>query len=156
MEKHLAQMNIGRLLYDKDAAEIAEFMENLDRVNRIAERTDGFIWRLKDDTGNGATEIVVTEDPHVIINISVWRDVGSLEHFVWNTLHHKFYMKKGQWFERHSAPSLVMWFVDPGTEPTVNDALVKLSHLRTHGPTEDAFGWESLGQAKLWRERRCA
>ena len=149
-------MNIGRLRHAKDDPRVAEFMDGLDRVNRIAERSDGFIWRLKDDVGIGATNLAVTEDPQVIINMSVWRDVETLEQFVWNTLHERFYRKRGDWFDPWPGPHLVMWFVEPGTQPSVAQALERRLRLEQVGPSDEAFGWESLGAAKLWRERRCA
>ena len=43
--RHLAQLNIGRLRYPTDDPRMAGFMNNLDFVNAIAERTPGFVWR---------------------------------------------------------------------------------------------------------------
>jgi len=40
---HIAQLNVGRLLYPVDDPRIAEFRDNLDRVNAIAERSPGFV-----------------------------------------------------------------------------------------------------------------
>ena len=42
---------------------MAEFMGALDRVNALAERSPGFVWRLKDDASNNATNILVTRRP---------------------------------------------------------------------------------------------
>ena len=50
--QHLAQLNIGRLRYPTDDPRMADFMNNLDLVNGLAERSKGFVWRLKDDSGN--------------------------------------------------------------------------------------------------------
>jgi predicted secreted protein len=50
----LAQLNIGRLVAAKDDPAVAEFMNNLDLIKRIAERTTGFVWRLKHENGLGA------------------------------------------------------------------------------------------------------
>ncbi|MEL6288602.1 MAG: DUF3291 domain-containing protein, partial [Pseudomonadota bacterium] len=49
---HLAQLNIGHLRYPIDDPRIADFVANLDRINAVAERSPGFVWRFKDDTGN--------------------------------------------------------------------------------------------------------
>ena len=53
---HLAELNIARLKYPFDDPRVAEFADNLDLVNGIAERSPGFVWRLQDETGN-ATDI---------------------------------------------------------------------------------------------------
>ncbi|MCA1845866.1 MAG: DUF3291 domain-containing protein, partial [Actinobacteria bacterium] len=52
MSWHLAQLNIGRLRAETDDPSIAEFMDNLDRINTLAEATPGFVWRLQTDDGN--------------------------------------------------------------------------------------------------------
>jgi hypothetical protein len=43
---HLAQMNVGTARYDLGDAGMADFMNNLDRINALAETTPGFVWRL--------------------------------------------------------------------------------------------------------------
>src|SRR5688500_17840285 len=57
---HLAQVNIARALYPLDDPRIAEFMENLARINALAEQSAGFVWRLQDEAGN-ATSIQAFE-----------------------------------------------------------------------------------------------
>ncbi|MDH3740809.1 MAG: DUF3291 domain-containing protein, partial [Hyphomicrobiales bacterium] len=49
---HLAQLNVGTMLYPQDDPRMAGFMDNLDRVNAIADRAPGFVWRLQDESGN--------------------------------------------------------------------------------------------------------
>jgi hypothetical protein len=50
----------------------------------------------------------------------------------------------------------VMWWVPAGHRPTVQEAIERLQHLQQHGPSEHAFGWESLPAAQLWKAARCA
>jgi hypothetical protein len=50
----------------------------------------------------------------------------------------------------------VMWWVPAGHRPTVQDAVGRLRHLQQYGPSEHAFGWESLPVAQLWKSARCA
>jgi hypothetical protein len=42
-----------------------------------------------------------------------------------------------------------------GHQPTPTEGLERLAHLRAHGPTTQAFGWESLPNVAMWRESRC-
>ena len=45
---------------------------------------------------------------------------------------------------------------EDGHQPTVSEALMRLGTLQAGGPSGKAFGWESLRDANLWREKRCA
>ena len=152
---HLAQLNVGYLKYPTDDPRVAEFMNNLDLVNAIADKSPGFIWRLQDDSGN-ATALRPFVDPEMIPNLSVWRSAADLEQFVWKTVHERFYRKRGEWFDPMKKPHLVMWWVEEGHIPTLTEAAERLDHLHKHGPTEHAFGWEQLSEAKFWRTGRCA
>jgi hypothetical protein len=153
---HLAQLNVGRIRYPTDDPRMAEFMGALDAVNALAERSPGFVWRLKDDGSNNATNILVTDDPSFLINMSVWETAVQLEHFVWNTVHKRTYQKKGSWFEPMKAPHFVMWWIPAGHVPTSAEALARLDHLTRHGPSDHAFGWESLPDVRLWMQQMCA
>ena len=86
---HLAEINVARLRHPLDDPRIAEFVANLDRVNALAEETDGFVWRLKDESGN-ATQITAYDDPLIIVNISVWTSAEALYEFAYKTVHRRF------------------------------------------------------------------
>ncbi len=43
MTSHIAQLNIGRFRYPTDDPRMAGFMRNLDRINALAERSEGFV-----------------------------------------------------------------------------------------------------------------
>ena len=152
---HLAQFNVATARYDSDDPRIAEFMDGLDLVNGLAERADGFVWRHQDESGN-STSVVIGGNPRILVNFSVWKTPEDLERFVWLTVHKKFYGKREAWFEPHEAAHLVMWWIDETQTPTIDEAVTRLEHLRTNGPTEFAFGWESLDSAKLWQQHQCA
>ena len=152
---HLAQLNVGHIRYPTDDPRMAEFMNALDAVNALAERSPGFVWRLKDDSNN-ATSILVTPDPTFLVNMSVWETAEQLEHFVWNTVHKRFYMKKGNWFAPMSKPHFVMWWIAAGHIPTAQEALTRLDHYAQHGASEHAFGWESLASVERVMQQRCA
>lgn len=154
VNQHLAQLNIGRLSYDQDDVRVADFMNNIDRINAVAERSEGFVWRLKDESGD-ATSISFYDDPRIIVNMSVWGSAEALEDFVWKTVHKQIYNRKGEWFEKMDTAHFVMWWIEPGHIPTLEEAHERLEYLRKHGTTEYAFGWDGLPNVKLWREKRC-
>jgi hypothetical protein len=152
---NLAQLNVARLKFPFEDPRVADFAGNLDRINALAERSDGFVWRLKDDGGN-AIDIRAEADPMIIVNMSVWRDPESLEHFVWNTVHKQFYRRRGEWFSAMKDQHLVMWWVQDGHAPTVEEGMERLEHLRANGDSDFAFGWSYLSHVKLWQQARCA
>ncbi len=153
-DRHLAQINIGRLRYPSGDPRVADFMNNLHLVNGLAERSKGFIWRLKDDSGN-ATNIKAYDDPQMIVNISLWESVETLEHFVWQTIHKRFYGRRPEWFDKLDGLHFVMWWIPAGHRPTIDEAKKRLEHLGARGPTDYAFGWESVPTAQLWKTARC-
>lgn len=154
-DMHLAQFNIARARYALDDPRMADFMDNLDRINAIADRSPGFVWRLQDEGGN-ATDIGFGDDPDVIVNMSVWEDAQAFERFVWNTLHKQFYNRRDEWFGEMEGNHMVMWRVPAGHIPTLAEARERLDYLNTHGPSDHAFGWESLPDQQAWRQARCA
>jgi hypothetical protein len=152
---HLAELNIARLKYPFDDPRVAEFADNLERVNGIADRSEGFVWRLQDDTGD-ATDIRAFDDPLVIVNMTVWRGPEYLERFVWNTVHKQFYRRRAEWFALMEKQHFVMWWVDAGHHPTLDEAKARLDQLDRLGDSDFAFGWSHLPHVKLWQQARCA
>jgi hypothetical protein len=153
---HLAEINIGRLKYPVGDPRIAEFVGNLGRINAMAERMPGFVWRLVGDGSNdGALDLRPYDDPMMAINMSVWQRVEDLEVFVWKTVHQKFYARKAEWFELMDAHHFCMWLVPEGHIPTVEEGKARLAHLEAHGNSDHAFDWSHLEHIKLWQSRRC-
>jgi len=73
------------------------------------------------------------------LNLSVWRDYAALHAFVYRSRHGQHVRMRGRWFDPSPQPSTVLWWVPDGARPTVEDATLRLRHLRTHGPTPRAF-----------------
>jgi len=155
---HLAELNVGRLVADTDDPRVAEFMANLDRINGLGKRMPGFVWMMEGSggPGTGNTEAKIGGDPRYVPNLTVWESVETLEAFVWNTLHRQFYERRQEWFEVLSDMHFVMWWIPAGHRPSLGEALTRLDDLRANGPSERAFGWAELSQARLWNERACA
>ena len=134
----LAQLNVGRMLAPVDAPEIAGFVAELEPVNRLADASPGFIWRLQTEAGD-ATSIRPTEDDLFLINMSVWSSIEALRAFTYSTAHVEVLRRRREWFERLATAHLVLWWVPAGHIPTVDEALDRLDRLRRDGPTPAAF-----------------
>lgn len=152
---HLAELNIGRLLAPVDDPRVAEFIENIDRINGLGKRMPGFVWMLEGSGGPGATDHAIGGDALLVPNLTVWEDVASLETFVWGTVHKQFYEKRAEWFEVLDKMHFVMWWVPVGHEPTLQEALDRLEMLNTKGDSPDAFGWDFLKDATKWKTHGC-
>lgn len=157
----IAQLNLGRLKAPKGHASSAEFFDNLERINALAERSPGFVWRLVGEQVEGegkgdATSIAVSDDPQLMPNMSVWETPEHLADFVFKTVHARFYRKRGDWFDKPTRAHMVIWPVAEGHIPTLEEALQRLADYERDGPTPSAYGWESLADAKTIQQQRCA
>ena len=152
---HLAELNIGKFKYPTSDMRMADFMNNLDRINALADRAVGFVWRLKSDGSNNATDLRVSEDQYAV-NMSVWTDAKSLENYVFKTAHAQIYRRKAEWFEMMGKLHMVFWNVVVGHVPSLTEAMDKLQDLQTNGPSESAFGWAEVMDIERMRALRCA
>jgi GNAT superfamily N-acetyltransferase len=135
---HLAQLNIGRLLAPLESRSTAGFVEALDPVNALADAHPGFVWRLQTEEGN-ATAVRPFDDPDVLVNLSVWRSIDDVHDFAYHGGHLDVLRRRRSWFEVAAEPTLVLWWVPAGHEPSVEEAKARLMFLRSHGPSAYAF-----------------
>jgi Domain of unknown function (DUF3291) len=134
----LAQMNVARLVAPVDSPVVAEFMGALDTINALAERSPGFVWRLQSESGN-ATDILATDDPLFIVNMSVWESIESLRDYVYKTAHVEYLRRRREWFEKALEMHMALWWLPAGELPTVEGGLQRIALVREHGPTAQAF-----------------
>jgi hypothetical protein len=134
---HLAQINIGTLRAPVGSPLIAEFVASLDAINALAESQPGFVWRLTGE-GNDATDIRISDNPLMAINMSVWTDAESLAAFVYRTAHRDVMRRRAEWFEKMEL-YMALWWVPAGHRPTPSEGLARLECLRERGPSPDAF-----------------
>jgi len=134
----LATLNVGRLLAPLDSPRIAEFVAQLEPINRLADGSPGFVWRLMTDAGD-ATSIRPFDDDLILVNLAVWESLESLRVFVYDSAHVDVLRQRREWFERLATAHMVLWWVEPGHLPTVTEAVDRLERLRRDGPTPAAF-----------------
>ena len=134
----IAQLNVGRAVAPLDDAVMADFMNWLDEINALAERSPGFVWRLQGDNGNN-TSLKVSNDPLFIVNLSVWSSIETLSDFTYRSAHKSVFKQRYDWFERQDRPNMVLWWQPAGVTPTAEEALARLDRLTALGPTPEAF-----------------
>ncbi len=140
MPYQLAQINIATTRYPLDSAEMKEFVDALEHINALAESSPGFVWRLTGDDNN-ATEFRPFNDDRIIVNMSVWSDPESLKNYVYNSVHTDYLRRRKEWFTIMREAYTVLWWVESGHMPSIEEAKAKLESLRVNGSTVAAFAF---------------
>ena len=135
---HLANFNIARMIAPLDGSEMQGFVDELDRINQLADESPGFVWRLQEENGS-AIEVRPYEDPMILINMSVWETVEALREFTYRSDHREVFRQRRKWFVPMKAPHLVLWWILADTLPTVEEGKKRLEMLRKDKPTAEAF-----------------
>ncbi len=135
----LAQINVARMIgVNMEDPIMKEFVDNLDKVNQLAENSEGFIWRLKDESNN-ASNFNPFNDDQIIINISVWESIEALEDFTYKTFHTDFLRRRKEWFNKYGKAHFALWWIKEGEFPTVEEAVDRLEYFQKNGSTDVAF-----------------
>jgi hypothetical protein len=137
----LAQLNIGVIRGPMDSPLMADFAGNLDRINAVAEASPGFVWRLQTEEGDATAIRPFDDNENMLVNMSIWRDVASLNHYVYSSAHVELMRRRREWFEPMREAFVVLWWVPRGHRPSVDEAIARLDTLRALGPTAEAFSF---------------
>jgi len=137
----LAQINIAEMLAPIDDPIMADFVNNIDDINALAEQSKGFVWRLIGDQDN-ATSLTVFDNIFLIINMSVWKDVDTLFNFTYKTMHAQILKRKKEWFHNFPRMHMALWYVEDGHTPSPEEAKERLYHLQEYGETPYAFSFK--------------
>ena len=118
------------------------FVARLDEINRLADRSLGFVWRLQTETGN-ATYLRPYDDDRILFNLSVWETVEALKQYVYRTAHAELLRDRRNWFEQFAGVYVALWLVPAGHIPSIVEAKERLAHLEAHGPSGYAFTFKT-------------
>lgn len=126
---HLAQANVAFFRWPLDDPRMEGFANQIDTMNKLAESSDGFIWRytgIYDPTGRESP----FDNPLLFFNLSVWRDIESLRSYVFQSEHVQMLRRKSDWVQPTGTPPLAIWWLAANaTMPTVDDAIAKFKTL---------------------------
>ena len=139
----LAEINVARMKgVNIDDPIMKEFVDNLDKVNALAESSEGFVWRLQDEN-NDATAFNPYDDEQVIINVSVWESVETLGKYVFKSFHTDFLKRRKEWFHTYGKVHTAMWWIPAGHFPTEKEAVDKLAELQENGTSQSVFNFRN-------------
>ncbi len=150
VDYYLAQINISRFKAPLGDGSMKEFVDFLEPVNKLAEESDGFVWRLKDDDGLPSSYLPSSfdDDEMMAMNMSVWEDMKSFKNFVYSTAHSYFLKNKKKWFEPIGKPHFVMWWVAKDEIPTAQEGKKRLDLYEQNGPSAEAFTFSTVFDAQ--------
>jgi len=138
MNYQIAQINIAQAQDSMDSETMKGFVERLDEINALADKSEGFVWRLETEEGD-ATAIQAFDDPLMIVNMSVWEDIESLKNYVYKSMHVELIRDRDAWFNKITKIHQALWWIPKDHIPSVEEGKEKLNHLQQHGPGEGAF-----------------
>lgn len=139
---HLSQVNISRMIAPLSNPIMAEFVAQLDSINKLADNQKGFVWRLQTEEGN-ATNISAYDDELILFNLSVWESMDALKQFVYRTQHGKVMRNRKKWFHKSEGVNMALWWVPIGRIPTIDEAKKRLQHLNYYGESAYAFSFKN-------------
>lgn len=150
---HLAHFNWATLVGDIGSPEVAPFETAAPRVNALAERSPGFVWRHGDERAAGLVIgwPLFTENPRCIASFSVWESPAHLSEYVYKTVHGAFFRRRAEWFVPGSGGH-ALWWVPQGHIPGIAEARERVGQLDAGGPTARVFTFAALGPAPGVRE----
>ncbi|MEP2784002.1 MAG: DUF3291 domain-containing protein [Pseudoruegeria sp.] len=150
----VAQFNWGILKADWDDPVVADFVDNLDRVNSVAHRSRGFVWQMPSDQMEAAQNSpggILGSNPRLASTLSIWNTAEDLEAFVHQTIHNAFLKRRDEWYEKgtqklkgNAFPRYVIWPVIAGHRPDLAEAVDKLKRLDAFGSSEDVYDFRYL------------
>ncbi|MDI6097551.1 DUF3291 domain-containing protein [Actinoplanes sp. NEAU-A12] len=137
MNFHLAQMNVARLRAPLEDPSNADFVTGVDLMNELADRSPGFVWRLREEDVDPST-LPGPKPDDMIVTMSVWESLERLRDYVYHSTHLDYLRRRRDWFVPGGS-AMVLWWVEAGHIPHITEGLQRLALLGAHGPGPRAF-----------------
>jgi ribosomal protein S18 acetylase RimI-like enzyme len=130
-------------------AVMATLASGIDEMNRLAEQSPGFIWRLPASEASGKalqvfdSYFVPFEPDRLFYNLSVWESIEDLQDFAYHSAHAQLWRAKENWMLPSERPHLALWWIRAGEYPSVSESAERLRALNSEGPRAYAFDFGS-------------
>jgi heme-degrading monooxygenase HmoA len=150
MTHHLAHLNVAKLRAPIDDPMIKEFKDGIESINKLAEKSPGFIWRMKEDPiMPDGSSYVIMNDPSLIATLSVWESVEALKNFTYQSAHGSYFKRRNEWFHKMVEANYVLWYVKKDHQPSLAEAISRLKFLRNRGESSKSFTFKT---AEHWMD----
>lgn len=146
----IAQVNIAKMIAPIDSEIMADFVAQTAEVNALADVSKGFVWRLEGDGVEQQTGIrAFPQELTYVVNMSVWETVEDLYQFTYhNQRHREVMMQRKKWFEKMEKMHMVIWNIEEGHIPTLEEAKERIEYLWANGDSDYAFTFKYLKDLK--------
>ncbi|MBF9061414.1 DUF3291 domain-containing protein [Rhodobacterales bacterium HKCCSP123] len=144
--RHIAHFNWATLRAPVGDDRVAGFVNAVPKVNALAERSPGFVWRsgMEAELASAAGWPLFVGNDRLIASFSVWESPEALRAYVYQTVHGAFFRRSDEWFEPGASRGHALWWVPVGHVPTITEARGKVDALAAEGPSEAVFTFAQL------------
>lgn len=144
---HLAVVSVAKPRYPMTDGRMLGFVEAVDRINRLAEQSPGFVWRHRGPVGHA--DLLQGVGGDLLLNLSLWEDYPSFHAFTYRGLHGRYLSSRDRWFAPLPGPTTALWWLPRDDHPDPDEAIARLELVRREGPSPRAFTvlrrWEPDG-----------
>jgi Domain of unknown function (DUF3291) len=75
--------------------------------------------------------------------MSVWETLASLSDYAFETDHSEFLRRRREWFTPMIEAHAALWWIPENHGPSLEEAKIRLDHLRMFGSTPEAFTFKN-------------
>lgn len=151
MNYALAQANAAVMRGSLEDPIMQSMASQIDAINQLAEQHPGFIWRIKitppGSLGPIREYLGTRNEDRIFFNLSLWDSMDALKRFTYESAHHEVLKNRDQWVPHCDRPTYVLWWIPNTEHPRIEEAALKLAHLRDQGPSQQAFDFKSAHPA---------
>ena len=129
---------------------MAGLVARIDEMNSLAERSPGFVWRIKGSESTPQALHVFSEyfvpfdAEQLFYNMSVWESIEALKNYVFKTQHAEMFRRKETWTDHFDRAHLALWWIPRGHRPTIAESVERLRSVYEKGATEFAFTFRNI------------
>jgi hypothetical protein len=142
---HLAHANIAWMHGKINEPVMSGLASRIDEINRLAEESRGFVWRIPDSETSFTHLEVFREDfpgfdsERFFFNMSVWENLEDLREYTLLSAHAEMIYERRQWLDSIAGANVALWWIPEGHRPTIAESVERLRNVRKFGPTSCAF-----------------
>src|SRR5262245_1698928 len=117
----------------------------IEEINKLAEESPGFVWRLPaSEATHAALDPFDMDFPgfhrdRFFYNMSVWQSLEDLRVYTFHSAHAELLNERHQWVDSIAGASVALWWIPIGHRPTIAESAERLRSVRNLGPTPYAF-----------------
>jgi hypothetical protein len=141
----LAHANIAWMHGQIDEPIMSGLSSRIEEINRLAEESKGFIWRVASSETTFENLEVFREDfpgfdpARLFYNMSVWKSLEDLRAYTLFSAHAELVYERRQWLDSIAGANVALWWIPEGHRPGVAASAERLRHVHSFGATPYAF-----------------